>query len=145
MSLATPKLIQELQRRLYLKAKQELSQASDGLARRMPLPRAICTDPRSRQSHSGAGEAAQALRLNLIREPDAGKPHVRFDEGVLETGLRSALFGHEGGNSRTQTREGPCESPRQHSTLPNLMVDSTELSASTFWTFMYGAPARTGE
>ena len=42
MSLATPKSIQALQRRLYLKAKHELSQASDGLARRMPLPRAIC-------------------------------------------------------------------------------------------------------
>ncbi len=47
------------------------------------------------------------------------------DEGVLETGPRSALFGHEGGNSRTQTREGPCESPRQHSTLPIFMVLAT--------------------
>ena len=126
MSLATPKSIQELQRRLYLKAKQEPSQASGGLARRMPLPRALSVrDPRSRQSHSGAGEAAQALRLNLIREPDAGKPHVRFDEGVLETGLRSALFGHEGGNSRIQTRDGPYELPRQHSTLPIFGANST--------------------
>ncbi len=126
MSLATPKSIQELQRRLYLKAKQELSQASGGLARRMPLPRALSVrDPRSRQSHSGACETAQALRLNLIREPDAGKPHVRFDEGVLETGLRSALFGHEGGNSRIQTRDGPYELPRQHSTLPIFMGASS--------------------
>jgi len=27
----------------------------------------------------------QALRKNLVREPDAGNPHVRFDEREVET------------------------------------------------------------
>ena len=49
------------------------------------------------------------------------------DEGVLETGLRSALFGHEGGNSRIQTRDGPYESPLQHSTLPIFVVHTTRI------------------
>jgi hypothetical protein len=31
------------------------------------------------------------LRTNLVREPDAGKPHVRFDERGWETELRSDL------------------------------------------------------
>ena len=33
-----------------------------------------------------------------LGEPDAGNPQVRFDEGALETGLRSGLNGHEAGN-----------------------------------------------
>ncbi len=28
---------------------------------------------------------AECLRLRRLREPDAGKPHVRLDEGALET------------------------------------------------------------
>ncbi len=28
---------------------------------------------------------AECLRLRRLREPDAGNPHVRFDEGALET------------------------------------------------------------
>ena len=38
----------------------------------MPYPSAWCT-------------LAQALRKNLVREPDAGDPHVRFDERGRET------------------------------------------------------------
>jgi hypothetical protein len=55
MGLVTPHQIQALQRKLYLKAKQR------------------------------ATETAHALRMNLVREPDAGKPHVRFDEREVET------------------------------------------------------------
>ncbi len=32
-----------------------------------------------------ASGAAQAFRMNLVREPDAGNPHVRFDEREVET------------------------------------------------------------
>ena len=32
-----------------------------------------------------ADELAQALKKNLVREPDAGNPHVRFDEREVET------------------------------------------------------------
>src|ERR1700693_3837966 len=40
--------------------------------------------------NGGQGEplgrlAAQSRRTKMIGEPDAGKPHVRFDEGVQET------------------------------------------------------------
>ena len=45
---------------------------------------------RSCASVRDACDHAQALRMNLIREPDAGKPHVRFDERAVETGYGSA-------------------------------------------------------
>ena len=32
-----------------------------------------------------AGGAACLKRMNLLREPDAGDPHVRFDEREVET------------------------------------------------------------
>ena len=31
------------------------------------------------------------MRMNLIREPDAGNPHVRFDERGVETGHGAAI------------------------------------------------------
>ncbi len=31
-------------------------------------------------------DTAHAFGRSLVREPDAGKPHVRFDERGLETG-----------------------------------------------------------
>ncbi len=33
----------------------------------------------------GQARPAHALRKNLVREPDAGNPHVRFDERGRET------------------------------------------------------------
>ncbi len=33
----------------------------------------------------------KAFRKNLIREPDAGNPHVRFDEREVETGHGLAI------------------------------------------------------
>ena len=68
MSLTTPSKLRELQIKLYRKAKNE---------------------PKCRRV---------ALRWSLVREstvkpvgkPDAGNPHVRFDERGWETGRRSA-------------------------------------------------------
>ncbi len=85
MSLATPERIQELQRKLYLKAKQE-QQTSGRMSWGMSIPCGVFVrDVESRQPLPGACEPAYALRPNLIREPDAGDPHVRFDEREVET------------------------------------------------------------
>ncbi len=83
MSLATPHAIQALQRKLYLEAKQ------------VDEHRWVCvasadTTPLSVRSHGfrealGVSKTAQAFRMNLVREPDAGNPHVRFDEREVET------------------------------------------------------------
>ena len=56
MSLATPNKIRTLQRKLYRKAKEEPA----------------CGSPVS-------------LAVNPVGEPDAGNPHVRFDERGWET------------------------------------------------------------
>ncbi len=80
MSLVTPHAIQTLQRKLYLKAKQVHKQrVGMPISRNLPL-----RDHGSRESLC-ASETAHALRMNLVREPDAGKPHVRFDEREVET------------------------------------------------------------
>ncbi len=83
MSLVTPHVIQALQRKLYLKAKYVDEH------RRVRVASADTTqlfvrDHGSRKSLS-ASETAQAFRMNLVREPDAGNPHVRFDEREVET------------------------------------------------------------
>jgi hypothetical protein len=59
MSLATPNKIRTLQRKLYRKAKEEPA----------------CGSPVS-------------LAVNPVGEPDAGNPHVRFDERGWETARR---------------------------------------------------------
>jgi hypothetical protein len=63
MSLATPNQIRTLPRKLYRKAKEE------------PL----CGLPVS-------------LAVNPVGEPDAGNPHVRFDERGWETGRRPSRY-----------------------------------------------------
>ena len=84
MSLATPHVIQALQRKLYLKAKHV------GENRRGRVVNADTTQLFVRGHVSRdflcASETAQAFRMNLVREPDAGNPHVRFDEREVETG-----------------------------------------------------------
>lgn len=59
---------------------------------------------------------AECRRGKALGEPYEGKPHVRFDEGVLETEPRRGPNGHEAGNGGYgQDRAyGP---PRQRSTL----------------------------
>ena len=62
MSLITPHLVRQLQKKLYLKAKQD----SDSR---------LCA----------AGVNCMRLRANPIGEPDAANLHVRFDERGAET------------------------------------------------------------
>jgi hypothetical protein len=59
---------------------------------------------------------AERRREKALGEPYEGEPHVRFDEGVLETELRRRLNGHEAGNGGDSQGEasGP---PRQRPTL----------------------------
>jgi hypothetical protein len=59
---------------------------------------------------------AECRRGKALGEPYEGEPHVRFDEGALETELRRRLNGHETGNGGHGQGEasGP---PRQRPTL----------------------------
>ncbi|MDZ4853894.1 MAG: hypothetical protein SGJ26_03365, partial [Nitrospirota bacterium] len=38
-----------------------------------------------------SGVGCACFGVTLVREPDAGKPHVRFDERDVETGLAALL------------------------------------------------------
>ena len=59
---------------------------------------------------------AECRRGKAPGEPYEGKPHVRFDEGVLETESRYDLNGHAAGNGgHGQGRAYGL--PRQRSTL----------------------------
>ncbi len=63
--------------------KGQASSLAPGGERRYPAEYLI-GDHESRESPC-ASETAQAFRMNLVREPDAGNPHVRFDEREVET------------------------------------------------------------
>ena len=52
--------------------------------------------------------ASQALRLCLVREPDAGNPPVRFDERDVETELRRGYSGTARRKGRQQTNRTYC-------------------------------------
>ncbi len=64
-------------------------------------------------------DIVHASRMNLVREPDAGNPHVRFDERGAETEWMACLSEaptRKGGNG--QGSHGLEPSPRRSSTLP---------------------------
>jgi len=88
MGLITPERIRTLQRKLYVKAKGDDSRFPGGgnPAIQPPghggaWPRAVAGLP--------AGVAPACVDVKPVREPDAGKPHVRFDERVRETESRT--------------------------------------------------------
>ncbi len=83
MSLVTPRSIQALQRKLYLKAKHVDERRRERVAS-ADTTQLFVRGHGSRKSLC-ASETAQAFRMNLVREPDAGNPHVRFDEREVET------------------------------------------------------------
>ena len=60
---------------------------------------------------------AECRTTKTLGEPDAGNPQVRFDEGALETGLRSGLNGHEAGNGG-YSQDLAYGIPRQRPTPP---------------------------
>ena len=88
MSLPTPITIRALQRKLYLMAKRSHEHRVEALGNAVTL--ATSRDQRFRDPYECAQWCLHALRKNLIREPDAGNPHVRFDERDVETEYGSA-------------------------------------------------------
>ena len=73
MSLKTPEKIRTLHKKLYAKAKRECHKVSERETRASAFAGA-----------SSVGTLA-CLGVKPVREPDAGEPHVRFDERVGET------------------------------------------------------------
>jgi RNA-directed DNA polymerase len=55
--------------------------------------------------------------VNTVGKPDEGKPHVRIDEGVLETARWAARGGHSPERGETAGPRTPCTPPRQRSIL----------------------------
>src|SRR5579863_4558905 len=83
--------------------------------------------------HGGQGEpsgrtAAQSCRTKMIGEPDAGNPHVRFDEGRQETCVRAArlsptLQSPQGLSSSRRNLRG-SRPPFKERTLPFLLLQA---------------------
>ncbi len=81
------------------------------------LQRKLCLKAKREQ------DIVHASRKNLVREPDAGNPHVRFDERGAETEWLARLSEtptRKGGNSKGS--HGLEPSPRRSSTLPIFLV-----------------------
>ena len=93
MGLTTPATVQKLQEALHAKAKCVWAPSG--------------TDARGRK------------REILLREPDAGKLHVRFDEREVETeqGRAREALAHERAG-----RIGPPKPPRHFSTLLSVLA-----------------------
>jgi hypothetical protein len=87
-------------------------QASGWVPRGMSISRQVSLrDLGPRESLPGACDA-----VHLFREPDAGKPHVRFDERAVET-EHGGLLGHRQPKGSANTQGSPTP-PRHLSTLP---------------------------
>ena len=121
MSLATPEVLERLQNKLYLKAKED----KGPIARHATILRRL----RIRRTGSAANtfpapwETSVYLEVKSVGEPDAGKPHVRFDERVPETGPRQiGAKAQAFGESCLRTDFPSLKRPRQHSTLPNFQA-----------------------
>jgi len=87
MSLETSKKLGDLPRKLYRKAKQESPRGADArypaLRRQVRIPDTGHTPIAS----AALGTACVGRSMKPVGEPDAGKPHVRFDEQGRETEL----------------------------------------------------------
>ena len=87
MSLTTPSKLRELQIKLYRKAKNEFR-----CNRAAPAASAMkwCLGTRSPvASRCLMQPSFVSLAVKPVGKPDAGNPHVRFDERGWETGRRS--------------------------------------------------------
>ena len=74
--------------------------------------RAWTTEPGAVSASSLVGEL-----MNLVREPDAGNPPVRFDEREVETEHGMRLLRHSRGNPETEYVEAYPTAPPLDSTL----------------------------
>jgi hypothetical protein len=86
ISLTTPSKLRELQSKLYRKAKNEFPVPSRGTR---PSAMKWCLGTRSPAASSCPIEPSfVSLAVKPVGKPDAGNPHVRFDERGWETGRR---------------------------------------------------------
>ena len=91
MSLATPTTVEKLRMAPHAKAKEEVEQASTNWRQRRAVygRRRLTNAMPERVGHPRdcVGNARPSVSEGMIleREPDAGNPHVRFDERRLET------------------------------------------------------------
>jgi hypothetical protein len=82
-------------------------------------------------SEGQAGAVVHAFGRSLVREPDAGNPHVRFDERGAETEWLARLSEtptRKGGNGKSS--HGLEPSPRRSSTLPKVKAEIWGISSS---------------
>src|SRR5258708_33377827 len=86
MSMTTPSKIRELPIKLYRKAKNE--KAWQGAVARHPsVPRGTGVWLSGRDRHARAnGRRVREPTMKPVGKPDAGNPHVRFDERGLGNG-----------------------------------------------------------
>src|SRR5713101_3088052 len=87
MSLTTPSKIRELQIKLYRKAKNERVTRClrKALAR---FRRNGCSAPWAFSGSKGRWARVRESAMKPVGKPDAGNPHVRFDERGWEPGRR---------------------------------------------------------
>ena len=74
---------------------------------------------------------------SLLREPDAGEPHVRFDEREVETEQGRAS---EAPADERAGRIGPPKPPRHFSTLPGICMAPIAKEQSSSKSEIRGAP-----
>ena len=84
---------------------------------------------------------AHAFWKRGLRKPDAGKPHVRFDEGVLETGSWCGLRHRQRDHPQAKSRRKQL-SPASTTTAP--VPYSTPIGASSPETSAAGLSGRSG-
>jgi len=75
--------------------------------------------------------------VNTVGKPDEGKPHVRIDEGVLETERWAARGGHSPKRGETAWPRTPCTPPRQCSTLLVVLSNGTSAQTEAFREELY--------
>jgi hypothetical protein len=88
MSLTTPSKIRELQSKLYRKAKNEFPVQSRST--RHFSDEVVFGNAKSRGFEMSNGTLVRESTVKPVGKPDAGNPHVRFDERGWETGRASA-------------------------------------------------------
>lgn len=120
VSLATPAKLRRRQQALYAKATQDDT---------CPRREGVSASPRPESSGNWESCGCGALisdhprmpGVNPVREPDAGAPHVRFDEEGRET--RDGPLGAwtpDPERAATVGRRRTCTRPRSPLTLPNV-------------------------
>ena len=86
---------------------------------------------------SGVAEGVTGVCLSLVREPDAGNLHVRFDEGDVETELWRSYSGTAKRKGRKQTNW--TYGYRATSLLYPLKRDWRQLVRIVGWLEVHGA------